>query len=140
MRTLCPKCNRTYDDAEQWTICPHTPLGYPVFDLCPRCDTLESVHGPCIHQQATLTSAPKGVIIGYTNIPPCEPEIRLEVPLDKNVMDTYLGDAWCHSVNHASEIIVMEDYNEVTKLLAQGYKTPPAGAHEEGDQPNSENP
>lgn len=48
----CDKCGRVYDDATRWTICPHSPLGYPVDDLCPRCDTLKSVHGPCPHQLA----------------------------------------------------------------------------------------
>lgn len=51
MYRLCDDCDRGYDDAKQWTICPHSPLGYAVDDLCPKCDTLKSVHGPCRHQQ-----------------------------------------------------------------------------------------
>jgi hypothetical protein len=26
MVVTCDKCHRLYDDAEQWTICPHGPL------------------------------------------------------------------------------------------------------------------
>jgi hypothetical protein len=52
MRVQCMTCTRTYDDEHCWTICPHSPLGHPVDDLCPICDTLRSVHGPCVHQQA----------------------------------------------------------------------------------------
>lgn len=52
MQVVCPKCNRVYDDANRWTMCPHTPLECAVDDLCPECDTLKSVHGPCQHQIA----------------------------------------------------------------------------------------
>lgn len=44
MYTYCEKCRRGYDDAGQWTICPHSPLGGPIDDLCPKCDTLYSRH------------------------------------------------------------------------------------------------
>lgn len=30
MTVKCDKCGRVYDDAQRWTICPHTPLGTPV--------------------------------------------------------------------------------------------------------------
>lgn len=50
MYTKCERCHRNYDDAKQWTICPHSPLGFPIDDLCPRCDTLKTIHGPCRHQ------------------------------------------------------------------------------------------
>lgn len=53
MMQFCEKCKRFYDDAQRWTICPHSPLGRPVNDLCPKCDTLRSVHGPCEHQMAS---------------------------------------------------------------------------------------
>jgi hypothetical protein len=52
MYVICQKCGRSYDDANQWTICPHSPLDSPINDLCPKCDTLRSVHGPCVHQQS----------------------------------------------------------------------------------------
>lgn len=29
MRTICPKCSASYDDARQWTLCPHMPLEGP---------------------------------------------------------------------------------------------------------------
>lgn len=51
MWVRCKDCNRGYNDEECWTICPHSPLGFPIKDLCPMCDTLKSVHGPCRHQQ-----------------------------------------------------------------------------------------
>lgn len=50
MFVTCPDCHRSYDDAEQWTLCPHSPLGCSHDDLCPKCDTLRSVHGACPHQ------------------------------------------------------------------------------------------
>lgn len=50
MWVKCMKCNRSYDDSNQWTICPHSPLGQPIDDYCPKCDTLRSIHGPCKHQ------------------------------------------------------------------------------------------
>ena len=50
MYVQCDKCSRVYDDAARWTTCPHPPLGFAADDLCPRCDTLKSVHGPCRHQ------------------------------------------------------------------------------------------
>jgi hypothetical protein len=61
----CDGCGRGYDDAKQWTICPHSPLGYAVDDLCPRCDTLRSVHGLCRHQveQACTQPAAKHVLL-----------------------------------------------------------------------------
>jgi hypothetical protein len=51
MYVQCDKCNRWNDDTARWTICPHSPLGHPTDDLCPKCDTLRSRHGPCQHQQ-----------------------------------------------------------------------------------------
>ena len=42
---LCEKCDRGYDDANQWTICPHAPLGTSPSDYCPRCDVLPSMYG-----------------------------------------------------------------------------------------------
>lgn len=59
MRVTCNKCGRGYDDAEQWTICPHSPLGMPIDDLCPKCDTLRSVHGPCTHQVEAIVEENK---------------------------------------------------------------------------------
>jgi hypothetical protein len=65
MRLTCERCKRGYDDAGQWTICPHSPLGFSATDYCPFCDTLESVHGPCRHQEAAtklmacLTTTPQ---------------------------------------------------------------------------------
>ncbi len=50
MNVQCDSCRRVYDDAERWTICPHSPLGGPIDDLCPQCDTLASRQGPCHHQ------------------------------------------------------------------------------------------
>jgi hypothetical protein len=50
MFVRCERCGRCYDDATRWTVCPHSPLGFPPDDLCPRCDTLRSVHGPCPHR------------------------------------------------------------------------------------------
>src|SRR3954470_24150618 len=57
MIQFCEHCHRHYDDADQWTICPHSPLGYAHDDLCPKCDTLRSVHGPCRHQLAVASPA-----------------------------------------------------------------------------------
>ena len=37
-------------NGRQWTICPNSPAEGPVDDLCPKCDTLKSVHGTCRHQ------------------------------------------------------------------------------------------
>jgi len=54
MFVTCNTCGRVYDDAARWTICPHSPLGCAVDDLCPKCDTLQSVHGPCPHQLEKL--------------------------------------------------------------------------------------
>ena len=51
MYVRCERCGRGYNDEHQWTICPHSPLGFGVNDYCPRCDTLKTVHGPCRHQQ-----------------------------------------------------------------------------------------
>lgn len=51
MTQVCTACGRVYDDERQWTICPHGPLGFPLADYCPICDTLKSRHGPCQHQQ-----------------------------------------------------------------------------------------
>ncbi len=50
MWVSCNTCHRSYDDAAQWTICPHSLLGMPVDDLCPQCDTSRSIHGACRHQ------------------------------------------------------------------------------------------
>ena len=50
MVVRCDKCERLYDDAEQWTICPHGPLGYPHDSYCRKCDTIKEVHGLCQHQ------------------------------------------------------------------------------------------
>lgn len=33
MIVVCQECNRIYDDAKQWTICPHSPLYTSVDDL-----------------------------------------------------------------------------------------------------------
>ncbi len=55
MYVRCEQCGRGYDDVNRWTICPHSPLGFPIDDLCPKCDTLKSVHGPCRHQQEKET-------------------------------------------------------------------------------------
>ena len=52
----CSGCGRVYDDAAQWTICPHGPLGFRHDEYCPRCDTLKSVHGPCPHQRKDVPS------------------------------------------------------------------------------------
>ena len=52
MHVICDRCMIGYDDAVRWTICPHSPLGSPVGDLCPKCDTLKTIHGPCVHQGA----------------------------------------------------------------------------------------
>lgn len=52
MNVVCDNCRRLYDDENRWTICPHGPLGFPPDDYCPNCDTLKSIHGPCIHQQS----------------------------------------------------------------------------------------
>jgi DnaJ-class molecular chaperone len=51
MYVRCETCYREYDDEEQWTTCPHGPLGFGVSDYCLKCDTLKTVHGPCRHQQ-----------------------------------------------------------------------------------------
>lgn len=51
MYVPCDKCGRRYDDAQQWTICPHGPLEFPIDDYCPKCDTLKSIHGMCQHQE-----------------------------------------------------------------------------------------
>ena len=59
MHVRCEKCDRVYDDAARWTICPHSPLGCAVDDLCPRCDTLKSVHGPCAHQIMAYQEKPE---------------------------------------------------------------------------------
>lgn len=58
MITLCPKCQRRYDDEQHWTICPHGPLEFALDDYCCKCDTLKSVFGPCIHQQKEQTMTP----------------------------------------------------------------------------------
>lgn len=41
MRVQCPDCQKSYDDARCWTICPHMPLEGPVK---PRS---EDPHGYC---------------------------------------------------------------------------------------------
>jgi len=61
MEVRCDTCGRVYDDFDCWTICPHSPLGYPHDDLCPKCDTLKSVHGPCVHQ-VTLPPVADGTV------------------------------------------------------------------------------
>jgi hypothetical protein len=38
MVTRCQKCGRMYDDAEQWTICPHAPLWASHNNYCPEHD------------------------------------------------------------------------------------------------------
>jgi hypothetical protein len=40
MLVQCDDCNRVYDDANQWTICPHNPLdvGPGPDAFCWRCD------------------------------------------------------------------------------------------------------
>lgn len=58
MYTRCEKCERLYDDEGQWTICPHGPIEFPVDDYCPRCDTLKSVHGSCVHQDIAVETNP----------------------------------------------------------------------------------
>lgn len=64
MIVRCNQCQRVYNDAEQWTLCPHTPLGYPVDGYCPQCDTLRSVHGPCRHQaEAPVKPEPPKLLI-----------------------------------------------------------------------------
>lgn len=47
MIVVCDHCDRRYDDARSWTICPHNPLDVRPDDLvCRRCD----------------------LVVGYTNI------------------------------------------------------------------------
>jgi hypothetical protein len=52
----CGKCGRTYDDAECWTICPHTPLGSPINEYDPKknpsgyCREHDLV-GPHLHEE-----------------------------------------------------------------------------------------
>ena len=60
MHVECQDCNRIYDDATRWTICPHSPLGMPINDLCPVCDTLQSIHGPCKHQAVRIMEEASG--------------------------------------------------------------------------------
>ena len=45
MIVTCDKCERQYDDACRWTICPHGPLGFAHDDYCPNCDVLRSQYG-----------------------------------------------------------------------------------------------
>lgn len=35
MWTRCLRCDRGYDDAACWTICPHGPLDVPLGQFCP---------------------------------------------------------------------------------------------------------
>jgi hypothetical protein len=50
MLQSCIECDQRYDDAKQWTICPHGPLEFGSQEYCPKCDTLISIHGQCVHQ------------------------------------------------------------------------------------------
>jgi hypothetical protein len=54
MIVLCLKCGRYYDDAVCWTICPHGPLEHGLDEYCPKCDTIISRHGPCVHQKQEM--------------------------------------------------------------------------------------
>ena len=58
MQVQCDVCGRGYDDAECWTICPHGPLWAGLKEYCPKCDTVESVHGQCEHQVAEGRTSP----------------------------------------------------------------------------------
>lgn len=41
----CARCNRRYDDAERWTICPHNPLEYSASALyCSYHDAFNCPH------------------------------------------------------------------------------------------------
>ena len=59
MNTQCEKCERYYDDAKCWTICPHGPLWAGLHDYCPRCDTVKIAHGPCQHQIEGTATVPR---------------------------------------------------------------------------------
>ena len=52
MIVTCSDCNRTYDDVDRWTLCPHGPLGFPLDDYCPKCDTVKTIFGQCPHQES----------------------------------------------------------------------------------------
>lgn len=51
MWVTCSTCNRLYDDARCWTLCPYGPLEWSLDSYCPQCDTVEELHGPCRHQE-----------------------------------------------------------------------------------------
>ena len=53
MLVKCEKCHKAYDDARNWTICPHNPLesGPRQADFCRRHD----LFGPCPICDPTLT-------------------------------------------------------------------------------------
>ena len=54
MWVQCSKCRRSYDDANQWTICPHGPLWAAPEDYCPDCDLVN-----CQRHKGSGTDQPR---------------------------------------------------------------------------------
>lgn len=66
MITFCLNCNRRYDDAEYWTICPHGPLWAGPSAYC---------------KQHDLVNCPlhKGVEMDFTRASELTPEVEKEI-------------------------------------------------------------
>jgi len=66
MRQNCAICNRSYDDADATTVCPHNPLHIgPNALYCRRCDEFD---GKCGHRKLNepvrhVLSSAKGQVI-----------------------------------------------------------------------------
>lgn len=46
MRHRCFDCGRIYEDIDQWTICPHGPLGFAPSAYDPDTDTIRGFNHP----------------------------------------------------------------------------------------------